>query len=408
VPVLQVTNSSLPRVCYIGDVPIESSYHGSALLYRLLKDYPPANLVVIEQGPERSLPSRRLPGARYEEINLGALYWLNTRLNSLVTTWVSITAGLRSRRVPPLMNNFQPQVVLTVAHGFAWLTASSFARRRQLPLVMIVHDDWASVANFVGLLKPWLNRRFGEVYRQCASRLCVSPFMVEEFERRYGVTGTVLYPSREMGAPTFQYDKVTGQQERPFTVAYAGSFHTVDYIRQLTVLGRILNELDGRLLLFGPYDAKALLTAGMNMQNVKLAGLLDTSAELIGRLRDECDLLFLPMSFAPNESRAFALNFPSKLTDYTATGLPILIWGPSESSGVKWAMAEPGVAAVVTDPDERAMSATIRKLKHDVNWRNRLGATAAEAGQRYFSPESAKVLLYEHLHKALPPAGQEI
>ena len=38
----------LPRLLYVGDVPVEASYHGSALLHRLLVNYPPDRLSVIE------------------------------------------------------------------------------------------------------------------------------------------------------------------------------------------------------------------------------------------------------------------------------------------------------------------------------------------------------------------------
>ena len=59
---------SLPRLCYIGDVPVESSYHGSVQLYRLLQKYPAQNLVAVEQSLQRSMPDRRLANVRYEEL----------------------------------------------------------------------------------------------------------------------------------------------------------------------------------------------------------------------------------------------------------------------------------------------------------------------------------------------------
>src|SRR5207253_10669972 len=37
-----------PRLVYIGDVPVESTYHGSLLLHRLLQIYPPDKLGVVE------------------------------------------------------------------------------------------------------------------------------------------------------------------------------------------------------------------------------------------------------------------------------------------------------------------------------------------------------------------------
>src|SRR4051812_48302616 len=44
----RLSSVMLPRLLYVGDVPVEASYHGSALLHRLLSDYPHEKLTVIE------------------------------------------------------------------------------------------------------------------------------------------------------------------------------------------------------------------------------------------------------------------------------------------------------------------------------------------------------------------------
>src|SRR5690349_7624428 len=47
-------SADLPRLVYIGDVPIESTYHGSILLYRLFEAYPADKLLIIETDLGRS------------------------------------------------------------------------------------------------------------------------------------------------------------------------------------------------------------------------------------------------------------------------------------------------------------------------------------------------------------------
>jgi glycosyltransferase involved in cell wall biosynthesis len=390
-------HSSLPRLLYIADVPVEASYHGSALVYRLLQNYPARNLLVVEQSYYRSLPERRLANVRYEELDLPWDRLLKTRLHSLATSMLTLRAGLQHRKVSRLLAGFQPQAVLTVAHGFSWLAASAFARRNRLPLHFIIHDDWPRVASVIGPVKSWLERRFADVYRRAASRLCVSPYMVEEYERRYGAKGLILYPSRAADTPVFNAPPSSGALlTRPFTVAFAGSLTTPDYVRQLASLSRLLSKIGGRLILFGPFEAEPLVAAGANKDAIVIGGLL-RSAELVSRLRAEADVLFLPMSFANDQASAFALNFPSKLTDYTATALPLLIWGPEDSSAVKWANGERDVAALVSDPNETAMAATLEQLAHDTDWRQRLGRAAADAGRRHFSPDRAEATFYQAL-----------
>jgi hypothetical protein len=87
----------LPRLLYVGDVPVEASYHGSALLYRLLANYPPDRLTVIETGAP-SLPSRRLPAVNYLSQPLARQRWLNTRFHAHAVAWFSRAAAVRGFR----------------------------------------------------------------------------------------------------------------------------------------------------------------------------------------------------------------------------------------------------------------------------------------------------------------------
>jgi glycosyltransferase involved in cell wall biosynthesis len=386
----------LPRLIYVADVPVEASYHGSVLIYRLLQTYPVENLLLVEQAFQRSIPSRRLPSVRYEVLSTVGGRLLTTRFNKGAASWLTLSAAFQNLRIRKLVREFEPQAVLTVLHGFSWLTAAALAKRYRLPLHVIVHDDWIQMAHLVSPVKKWMQRRFGQVYRESASRLCVSPSMIVEYRRRYGIEGTLLYPSRGTGTPYFETSAdPRGNKRRPFTIAYAGSLNVGDYVRQLVVLSWILPRVGGRLLLFGPFDKINLASQGMNMDVVAHGGLVN-STELILRLRREADVLFVPESF--KASRGTKLSFPSKLADYTAAAMPLLIWGPLDSAAVKWAADDPGTAAVVADQSEQLMIDMVEKLAADENWREVLGTAAGRAGKIYFSPERARSIFYEALY----------
>ena len=185
-----------PRILYLADVPVEASHHGSTLLHRLFEGYPKDRLRIIESDLLVSQPVRRLPGVTYGSLETGRRRWLNSRLHGPYTAWLSWTAPARAHRARALLAGFQPEAVMTVAHGFGWLTAASLAQDLRVPLYLIVHDDWPRIAGIAPILRGWLDRRFATVYRQAFIRWCVSPSMVEEYERRYDVAGLVLYPSR--------------------------------------------------------------------------------------------------------------------------------------------------------------------------------------------------------------------
>jgi len=52
---------------------------------------------------------------------------------------------------------------------------------------------------------------------------------------------------------------------------------------------------------------------------------------------EHMDAFLVTMSFDPRLRRRMATSFPSKLTEFAIYGKPIIIWGPSYCSAVKWA-----------------------------------------------------------------------
>ena len=159
----------LPRLVYVGDVPVEASCHGSALLHRLLANYPPDRICVIETAAP-SLPSHRLPRVNYFSQPLAKQRWLNTRFHPQAVAWFSRVATRRGPQISSLLNGFACESVLTVAHGFGWLAAADFAAKRNMPLHLVVHDDWPRIVNVKSGFSKWIDGRFANVYRQARSR----------------------------------------------------------------------------------------------------------------------------------------------------------------------------------------------------------------------------------------------
>ncbi len=390
----------LPRLLYIGDVPVESSYHGSALLYRLLQTYPREKLRIVEAGVEVSRPDRRLAGVEYRQVTLKGRRLLHTRFHRQVSSLLSLAAPWRARAMRAARKGFQPEAVLTVAHGYSWMTAAAFARRHRLPLHFIVHDDWPRMVKVPPAVCRWVNRQFSRCYREAASRLCVSPFMEEEYRRRYGTEGTVLYPSRAKDALHHDSppERLQEDVERPLVFVFGGTINTGGHAQALRDLAAALESIGGRLHLYGPISREAAEASGLLRENVKLMGLVPAE-EFIARMREEADVLFAPMSFEEKDRPNMSLCFPSKLTDYTAAGLPILIHGPDYSSAVRWARGHPEVAEVVTDFNKTSIASAVHRLSTSPDLRWALGTMALEIGGRSFSHRQIENLFHTALRQ---------
>ena len=384
----------LQNLVYVGDVPVESSYHGSALLHRLLSGYPPERLTIIETANESQV-KRRLAKVNYISHRIGKTRWLNTRLHPYAVAWFTRAAQRVAPRISQSLNGFDCEGVLTVAHGFGWLAAAEIAAKRKMPLHFMVHDDWPRVADVAPQFRAWLDERFAHVYRQAQSRLCVSPAMSRFYEERYGAPASVIYPSRAGDCPDFSEPPARlARNDKPFTIAFAGTINSDGYIEALLALQKALRSLDGRLQIFGPLSADVAQQMGLDDPNTDIRGLV-SSSELLVRLRDEADALFVPMSFAASDRANMEMAFPSKLADYTATGVPLLIYGPSYCSAVAWARENPGVAEVVeSEPD---LAGAIIRLAKDPDHRVSLGIHALTTGREYFAHARVQQIFYESL-----------
>jgi glycosyltransferase involved in cell wall biosynthesis len=379
----------MPRVLYVGDVPVEATYHGSLLLFRLFEGYSSDKTTIVETG-RPSEPSRRLRDVSYMSLPLTNSRWLNTRFHPHMMAWYSYASSRLNRPVSAALSGVKFDCVITVAHGVGWLTAAAIAERNRVPLHLMVHDDWPRVADVPAAFRKWLDASFGRVYKQASSRLCVSPMMRKRYFEQYGCDGEVIYPARATNCLSSDGVPVRSlEANKPFTVAFAGTINTPGYIQALRRLRDAVASVNGKLAIFGPLTQEDARLNHLDGPNVLLNGLVESS-ELLKRLREEADALFVPMSFSPEDRSNMEMAFPSKLADYTAVGLPLLIYGPEYCSAVSWARENDGVAEIIVREDCDLLNETIRRLAQEADYRVKLGERALEVGQRYFASDVAQ------------------
>jgi hypothetical protein len=115
------------------------------------------------------------------------------------------------------------------------------------------------------------------------------------------------------------------------------------------------------------------------------------------QFREEVDVLFVPMSFEPEDQVNMQSGFPSKLSDCTAVGLPLLIYGPEYCSVVRWARENPGVAEVVVQPTMENLASAVQKLAASPELRRQLGTMALAVGEKLFAHHSVR----DQFHRAI-------
>ena len=394
-----VSTAELPRIAYVADLPIEGAMAGAAALYRLLSGYPPDRLRILLSNLAVGagyVGAPRLHGVSQQEFYVAHPRLLYTRLSRLYQWYILARAPASLHRLRRLTSGFGPGAVLTVTVGAAWRAAAALASNLGLPLYVVLHDDWRVNLELPVRLQRIAEGWFAQVYRQAAGRFVVSPYMAAEFERRYGGAATVLYPSRAKEATVFEApperirDAVAVHR-----FVYAGSVFP-RYAELLAQFARVLRQYNATLTLYCPLQAEEVPLLGLDLPNVQVRPAVPT-AELTARLRDDADVLVLPMSFHAADRANIELAFPSKLADYTAAGLPIFIWAPPYSSAARWANEHPGVAALVDVQSDAALQSELDQLVHSWERRWRLGQKALRVGESMFAHERVRDVFYAAL-----------
>jgi len=382
--------TDLPRLVYYGILPIEAGLHGSALLYRLFQDYPPDKLLVVESEWRPSRPELRLPGVIYRLVHHGV-----PRHRKFGSVRYLFEKRRHLRTVAGQFGDFRPEALITIGYGLDWYPAYLVARAHSLPFHMIIHDTGHAVRPLLGPRWLWWleEKIFGYVYRAARSRFCVSPFMERDFRQRYGAPGTVMLPTVGANCPQFE-QPVQSQGDRPFRLAYAGSPET--YFKEILFAEECLKKIGGEMWIYGalPHERRDLMAAGFPEHRVSPPL---PESELVRRLRAEVDAAYLPMPFDADQQLNARLSFPSKLTGYTAAGLPVVIRGPADCSAVCWAQEQPGFARSVTDATEESFLKLLRELADDPPTRRDLSLASLRVGAASFRPAVAHKLLYQAL-----------
>ncbi|MFT3781732.1 MAG: glycosyltransferase [Nibricoccus sp.] len=396
---------SVPHLCYYGNIPVEATSAGPAQLYRILHTYPTERLRIIEADCKPSQPQRRILGANYSSL-MPAFErgWYFARMRAPRLFWMMLEAESwrQARLVQASLKGFPVEAILAIHEGFGWYMAARIAQRLRVPLHLILHDDWFRCIPMAPLLKERFERAFGAVYRAASGRLCISPYMEEEYARRFGAPGRVLYPVRDPKAPQPTEPPVRlSANSKELTVAYAGNLWHKSNWESLRNLASALETVGGRLLIFGPTKPDDAASNGLQRANVSVRGFVPN---LIETLREEAQVVFVAMAFDANERRNMEICFPSKMTEYTAAGLPVLIHGPAYSSAVRWAQAHTDAAEVVLEQNQSAVETSLRRLL-DPAFRVRLAQRALELGRDCFSFETGIATLHSTLTAA---QGQRI
>jgi hypothetical protein len=394
---LRTTESrdGLPRLLVVSDVNVERAGGGALVLYRLLGTYPPDRLMVVSIPTAGwKQPIDRVRGAVYHDIEYRIPRLIFNRFNPCWPAVMAQFIKLQTPKILRLARAFRPEAVLSVAHGFLWFVGDTVANWLHVPFHLILHDDWPHLQTSAApaWARPYAIKASvaaeRSVFRRAAGLYAVSPGMAEQYRAECGAVCDVVYPSRGEDSP-LPMVRLQREPVEQLVVAYAGMIHTDWTRRALSDAAAQLGRMKGRLDLYVPYSERQLTDWGISGSNVRLVGFFPAH-EMAARVATSARALLLPASFHPEDRRDVSTLFPSKLADYTAIGLPLVVWGPAYSSAARWARENPGAAILVTDPDPDSLAVPLARLRDEPDYADGLARQAVSAGLRDFDAAAVR------------------
>jgi hypothetical protein len=117
-------------------------------------------------------------------------------------------------------------------------------------------------------------------------------------------------------------------------------------------------------------------------------------------IQRECDAVLLPYAFSGEYLRLYRTHFPTKLSEYCWTGMPMLLSGPEFATGIRWGLRHPEAALVAIDPSATVGAPILSRLRDDPALRHRLAAGSAALARTDFDPVLVRRQFIAHLTAA--------
>lgn len=367
------------RVALISSVVPQSTIAGSVVLWRhferLRLAHPDVRLRVFTNVPTGEPQSWELISLRTSRI---AERLTRSRLSKFAHAVTQYGWFTDYGRLRVAVAEYDPDVVLTVAHGELFHAAAKVARQMDLPLATIYHDWWPDMPPVSSRCRIWLEHEFRRVAAQSAVNLCVSRGMMDQLNVP---NSKLLHPIPGKRRVIEDGVACVSQQKRP-TIGYCGNLGQ-SYGRMILELCDAFESVNDIEFRFSG-GSRDWSEADIARAGVRDLGMLDV--DHYERFLLNNDLLIVIMSFDDADKIRARTSFPSKILEYCQTDRPILVWGPSYSSAVKWAR-ETGGGATVDTRDPLSVILKIREIVNDPARCRKMAEASQRAAAKEFDPD---------------------
>lgn len=203
----------------------------------------------------------------------------------------------------------------------------------------------------------------------------------ELLRRRYGNSFRSAIVHNSAFPEDFERSRRAENPGPPYTIVFTGHVY---WAQEQAVLNMIramdnLRDLPVRLVLYVPAPTAKVREAAADRPNVELTRAPQSE---VARVQCAASLLFLPLSWGTKAPEIIATASPGKLTDYLASGCPMLVHAPADSYVARFTREHE--TGIVADRDDvPALAGAIREFLRDPSAGHRYTRNAVRAFEEH-------------------------
>ena len=262
------------------------------------------------------------------------------------------------------------------------LAAAQAARHARRPWFTYHMDAPVPWTQAVWPDRWFLRHRQQPLLRSATGRLVISEALAEDFEQRFGLSATVirhgldlrLYPPAEPAAPA---------ASGPLRLVHTGVVEHLQYESLRRIIDAVAQgpELQAQVILSTPNRREDLAACGLARPHVEILALPTPEVRALQR---SASVLLAVLPFFGAVKALDLTAFPTKLVEYMAAGVPILVHAPPESFLARH-VRRYQYACLVDTPDPQALIAALKALQTDGDLRRQLAQRARQTAEELYA-----------------------
>lgn len=327
-------------------------------------------------------------------------YILVNKIFSPLVRWIGLFHSASkitlSAELKSWLNQYNPEFLyIQVSTREKILFATELCKYLSIPSAIHMMDDWPSTISSNGLFKNYWHNKIDAEFRQLLNNvdlfLSISDAMAREYNARYNHTFIAFHNPIDTDKWLKHRKTNYSVNSDKISLLYAGRIGPGIEQSLLDVASAIDEIRKTNVNLW--FNIQTTTTDTKIINKLKKFGcvIINPVVEYlkIPKVLTSADILVFPNDFSKKGIDFLKFSMPTKLTEYMASGTPVLVYAPKESAATKMFM-ENQCGKCVLNRNKAELMEAINNLLKDKEYRKKISSRALTVVEEKFDANHVK------------------